>query len=197
MGIGHHVGDMGHHTITIRSHFVQHSKVDIIGWIQNEITEFQHDANAVMRNDAHRQKSESLHLTNCIEIVKDTTTTYSSIGTTYENITDYDGEQIKQGKGFDWDLTTGEIVANESMIVHVSASLEFSHDASRDIVFTFLIDGNETGFQNFAERKAEHINLIGTFRVDAGQTLTIAMKLATAHTMDIDIDHVHFQAHEI
>ena len=153
--------------------------------------------NAVMRNDAHRQKSESLHLTNCIEIVKDTTTTYSSIGTTYENITDYDGEQIKQGKGFDWDLTTGEIVANESMIVHVSASLEFSHDASRDIVFTFLIDGNETGFQNFAERKAEHLNLIGTFRVDAGQSITIAMKLATSHTMDIDIDHVHFQAHEI
>ena len=153
--------------------------------------------NAVMRNDAHRQKSEVLHQTNCIEIVKDSTTTYSSVGTTYENVTDYDGEQIKQGKGFDWDLTTGEIIANESMIVHVSASLEFSHDASRDIVFTFLVDGNETGFQNFAERKAEHINLIGTFRVDSGQSITIAMKLATAHTMDIDIDHVHFQAHEI
>ncbi len=74
--------------------------------------------NAVLRADAHRQKSEVLHQTNCIEIVKDSTTTYSSIGTTYENVTDFDGEQIQQGKGFDFNLTNGEIIANESMIVH-------------------------------------------------------------------------------
>jgi hypothetical protein len=153
--------------------------------------------NAVMRNDAHRQKSEVLHQTNCMEIIKNTTTTYSSVGTTFVDVDSYDGEEIQQGKGFDFDLTNGEIIANESMIVHASASLEFSHDASRDIIFAYLIDGNETGFENFAERKAEHLNLIGTFRIDAGQTLTIAMKLATAHTMDIDVDAVHFVVHEI
>jgi hypothetical protein len=153
--------------------------------------------NAVMRNDAHRQKSEVLHQTNCMEIIKNTTTTYSSVGTTFVDVDSYDGEEIQQGKGFDFDLTNGEIIANESMIVHASASLEFSHDASRDIIFAYLIDGNETGFENFAERKAEHLNLIGTFRMDAGQTLTIAMKLATAHTMDIDVDAVHFVVHEI
>ena len=153
--------------------------------------------NAVLRADAHRQKSEVLHQTNCMEIIKNTSTSYASVGTTFVDVDDYDGEEIQQGKGFDFDLTNGEIIANESMIVHASASLEFSHDANRDIIFAFLIDGNHTGFENFAERKAEHLFFAGTFRMDAGQSLKIAMKLATAHTMDIDVDEVHFVVYEI